>query len=229
MRKELDNIKTYINKYQQGYGIVYPEAHVIRLYEKFLKFEMGIDRAEGQRILDFGCGNGTHLEYFLSKGFDVYGIDVIPQAIEQAQKKIPTHKQNLVCIKPGEDISVIFETKFDIIFANQSLYYLSNTDLENTLAQFETILNPNGIVYFTMMGTQCSYYDFSTEVDDMDGLRKVVLDGRLNETSYIGFVHNEEELIKKFQKFKPYFIGYYDCSDRDGSTFHHQFLGLKYG
>ena len=89
----MDNIKTYINKYQQGYGIVYPEAHVIRLYEKFLKFEMGIDRAEGQRILDFGCGSGTHLEYFLSKGFDVYGIDVIPQAIEQAQKKIPTHKQ----------------------------------------------------------------------------------------------------------------------------------------
>jgi|GEM_PF-6074691 len=62
---------------------------------------------------------------------------------------------------------------------------------------------------------------------DLDGLRKVSLSGRLNESTYIRFIHSEEELLSTFSMFDPYFSGYYDCTMREGSGFHYQFVGLK--
>ena len=50
------NIKEYDKKYLKiGYGIKYPEGHIIRHSLYFNNKES---------ILDFGCGNGTHLYYF---------------------------------------------------------------------------------------------------------------------------------------------------------------------
>ena len=220
--------KAYSEKYKKGYGTMYPEGHVIRFYEKFLKFEMGIDGSKGQKIFDFGCGNGTHSEYFLSKGFKVYGVDIIKDAIESAKHRMPpSYIDNFMCIEKGQSIDNLFDTRFDIVFANQSLYYLSNSELENTLSQIDRILNPNGIVYFTMMGTESYYYNLSEEREDLDGLRTVTLKGRLNETTDIRFIHSREDLLQTFQLFKPDFVGHYDCSMREGSGFQYQFIGLK--
>jgi SAM-dependent methyltransferase len=38
--------------------------------------------APGMRILDAGCGTGRNLVYMLRSGFEVFGTDVDPQAIE---------------------------------------------------------------------------------------------------------------------------------------------------
>lgn len=219
--------RAYIDKYGEGYGLMYPDGHVIRLYEKFMKYELGIDGSRGEKLLDFGCGNGVHSEYFASKGFEVYGVDVVPQAIEHAKKRLPKYEKNFVLIEPNQDIKELFDTTFDVLFANQSLYYLSNTNLARTLQQMESALNPGGVVYFTMIGTQNYYYKQSYEREFMDGLREVVLTGRLNDTTYIHFTTDEEDLKKKFRMFKPYFISYYDTAAREGSGFHYQFIGLK--
>lgn len=36
----------------------------------------------GQRIFDAGCGGGRNLVYFLRSGFEVFGVDAAPEAIE---------------------------------------------------------------------------------------------------------------------------------------------------
>ena len=220
----INSVETYEKKYREGWYPIYPEGDVIRIYEHFLKNKFSNNHQVS--ILDFGCGNGTTPLYFKSKGYDVYGIDVIPDAIEECKRRLPDEKNNFKLIEHGQNVENLFEQKFDIIFSRQVLYYLSDTDMENTLKQFSNMLKPNGFVYFTMMGTQNYYYKFA-KPEKHDGLQEVTLTGRLNETSYINFINTEEELKEKFHIFEPVFIGSYDITLPEGSSFHYFFTGKK--
>ncbi len=219
-----NSVETYKKKYSEGWYPVYPEGDVIRIYEHFLKNKFG-DKKE-INILDFGCGNGTTPVYFKSKGYNVFGIDVIPDAIEECKRRLPDSKNNFVLIDHGDDVDNLFDQKFDIIFSRQVLYYMSDSDMNRTLNQFNSMLKPGGFVYFTMMGTQNHYYQFA-KPEKHDGLQQVTLTGRLNETSYINFIGDEEELKQKFGIFEPVFIGYYDITLPEGSSYHYFFTGKK--
>jgi len=220
----MDSTIAYEKKYTNGYGTMHPESHVIRFYEHFLKREFNIDGSDGKNILDFGCGNGTHPLFFASKGFNTYGIDVSKESIRIARDRMKDG--NFKVIEHGENISDIFDVDFDIIFANQSLYYLSDEEMKITLKQMDDKLNNNGIVFFTMMGNKNYYYNHIKE-DMKDGRHKVVLSGRLNEESCINFIKDQEDMVKKFHMFELYFIGYYDYILRKGSSFHYIFIGRK--
>jgi SAM-dependent methyltransferase len=39
----------------------------------------------GRPLLDAGCGAGRNLHYFLRAGFDVYGVDESPEAVDQTR------------------------------------------------------------------------------------------------------------------------------------------------
>ena len=59
----MDNsLEAYTQKYdKEGYGLQYPDGHVIRFYERIPKFQL--HKTSGN-LLDFGCGNGIHSKYF---------------------------------------------------------------------------------------------------------------------------------------------------------------------
>lgn len=221
----MDSKQTYIDKYKINYGTIYPEGHIIRLYEHLLKYKLGRDGSHHDTLLDFGCGNGTHTEYFRLKGFDTYGVDIIPSAIEQAKDRYKENANQFSVIEMYQNPQEVFDKKYDIIVCNQVLYYLDDTRLQKVLAQLNSALNPDGVIYITMMGTKNHYWQKSEPAED--GLSKVVLTGRLNETSYINFVDSEDDLKEKFSLFIPEYVGYYDSSSLEGSTYHYQFLGRK--
>ena len=83
MRQANNSLEAYKEKYEDGYGVRYPEGHIIRFYERFLKYEKKIS---GGKVLDFGCGNGTHMKYLKDRGFEVYGLDIIPEAIVEVNQ-----------------------------------------------------------------------------------------------------------------------------------------------
>ena len=77
------NIKSYQKKYRSGYGINFPEGHVIR-HSKFFRNK--------ERVLDFGCGNGTHLNFFRTLNVkNLYGVETSSFALKKVKSKI---KQN---------------------------------------------------------------------------------------------------------------------------------------
>lgn len=136
-------------------------------------------------------------------------------------------------IIPGESLLNIFsENSFDIIIANQSLYYNDNDDLKQYSEELFKVLKADGIVLFTMMSTQNSMWKMVEETAD-NGLSKVVLSHRLHETTYVNFVESKEKLIKIFNHFKPLHIGQYelytylDRDDEDGCSHHYMFIGTK--
>lgn len=220
--KELNSVETYKKKYAEGWFPLYPEGDVIRIYQNFFKNKL----KDNVKLLDFGCGNGTHPNYFMDKGYSVYGVDVIPDAITECKRRFANIPEHFKLITHGQDVNNLFDAKFDIIFSRQVLYYLSDTDMKKTLTQFNEMLNDGGYVYLTMIGKENYYYQHA-KPEKHDGLQEVTLTGRLNETSYINFIGSYDELKKKFDMFECIFTGYYDITLPEGSSYHYFFTGKK--
>lgn len=216
----------YDKKYEEGYGLQYPDGHVIRCYERVFRYELGLS---GGRLLDFGCGNGVHSKYFMGKGFDCYGVDIAAGAIRQAQVFMG---EKAIWIQPNQSLKRFFsDGEFDVVFSNQVLYYMNDTDLNKWVKELYDFTKPGGICFFTMMSSYNCYSNFVTEEYE-NGLSKIVLDHRLHETTYINFIKDEEHLKKVFAPFVPLHIGYYDYGflhddSENGSSHHYIFIGKK--
>jgi len=222
----MNNLEAYDKKYTKGYGIQFPEGHIIRIYNNFISKFLPKKENSTYSSLDFGCGNGIHSTYLASKGYEVHGVDIIPEAIEQAKINNTQYKDNFNIIKNNNLIAQFKYKKFDLILANQSLYYLDDIELRKIIKQFYDILNTNGIVVFTMMSSKNYYSEYITE-ELPNGLSKVELSGRLNESTNINFVNNFIDLKKKFSLFMPLQCGIYDFTMLEGSSEHMYFVGIK--
>jgi len=53
----------------------------IYLFDQLLRGRI----VRGMRVFDAGCGSGRNLVYFLREGFDVFGVDSNPQAVESVR------------------------------------------------------------------------------------------------------------------------------------------------
>ena len=214
----------YDNKYAGGYGINFPESHVIRIFNYVDRLYVVKDKKI--KILDFGCGTGAHSILFESYGWESFGVDVNAYAIEVCKKVLTP--ENFTVILPGQSIHGLFVDKFDVIFANQSLYYLNHEAFNNLMEDMNKILTPDGIVVFTMMGSENYYFNkVDKEAPIQDGLRKVILGGRLEDETYINFVQDEKDLVDRFSKFEKILTGYYDFYMEEGSSLHYYFIGKK--
>ena len=222
------NFRSFEKQYSEGYGFTYPESHIIRFYERVLKYGFGIDGSGHQELLDFGCGKGVHALFFKSKGFDVYGVDIAETAINISREIMPDIQDNYKIISPSPSSKPFFDVKYDVIIANQVLYYLSDSDFHKLLQSLYEQLKSGGVFFATMIGK--SHYLYSYASTCHDGLYKVIPDKRLSGQSvYINFVHSNKELEERFKCFKKVHVGYYDsCLRKDeGSDYHYVYIGVK--
>lgn len=215
----------YDVKYKKGYGLQYPDGHVIRFYHHILEHELKLK--EGL-VLDYGCGNGVHLQYFQEKGFIPYGCDTSETAIAQCKKRLPKYSDHFQVISTLPTLSHHFSGQFDLIFSNQVLYFFNDTDLSHMLKQFHAMLKSGGIFFATMMGPNNYYSRYITGQEN--GMSKVVLTDRLKETNFINF-KTKEQVNEIFSQhgFKKLHLGWYSCVIREdeGASDHWMFVGQK--
>ena len=116
-----------------------PVDYLFRSFEEMPHLEqIALERAKG-KILDIGCGAGSHSLYLQNKGFEVCAIDVSDKAIE-------------TCVLRGiknarvQNILAFQNETFDTI-----LLLMNGTGIFGTLAALPTylqhlksLLNPNG-------------------------------------------------------------------------------------
>lgn len=219
------NTQTHDTKYQTGYGLRYPDGHVIRFYHHILAYDGGVTSGA---MLDYGCGNGSHLEYFRTKGFVPYGCDVSRVAIEQCKRLMPNDADHFHVIPNAPKLRDYFQVDCDLIFSNQVLYYLNDRDMQNVLAQLYDLCKPGGIIFATMIAPT-NYYSRFVEGTE-DGLSRVVLRGRLNETQFVNFKTRPQVLdLFTGAGFTKLQLGFYGAIIREdeGPTDHHIFVGRK--
>jgi ubiquinone/menaquinone biosynthesis C-methylase UbiE len=106
------------------------------------------------KVLDIGCGNGKIAEYISDlMQVDMTGIDYIPEAIAQAQKRTRKKRDRLHFYTGNLEFMDFEPESFDIILSIDSIYFGETPRM--TLAAWKKILKPAGhmaIFYLDMNG-----------------------------------------------------------------------------
>jgi len=103
------------------------------------------------KVLDAGCGGGRNLVYFLQNGFEVYGVDPSPEAIEAvkelSQKLAPHNPLDNFKVAPAEGLP--FEDAcFDLVICSAVLHFARTTGhFDRMLHSMWRVLKPGGYFF----------------------------------------------------------------------------------
>lgn len=100
-----------------------------------------LEQGGGRRLLDFGCGTGLFLELAEERGFECYGVDLAPDAIEQAKSRLTTSR---VFVGSPESVPEIAAGNFDVITMWSVLAHLPRP-IED-LSMLRDLLCPDGVL-----------------------------------------------------------------------------------
>ena len=114
-------------------------AYLFRDYNEMPKLEQKALQLAKGKVLDVGCGAGSHSLYLQEKGFEVTSIDISENAIKACQlRSLKNAKtQNILDLK---------NEKFDTILLLMNGTGIFQTILESSkyLQKLKSLLNPNG-------------------------------------------------------------------------------------
>lgn len=148
-----------------------------------------------KNIIDVGCGYGRNIVYFLQQGYEVFGIDQNPEAIEEV-------KQMSKQLAPGNNVNnfrvalveenPFAESSFDIVICSAVLHFAKDKDhFDKMLQATWNVLKPGGFL-------------FTRSASDI-GIEKLVIDAG-NERHLLPdgserFLVNEQMLLQYTSKF----------------------------
>lgn len=131
-------IETYKNQHEK-FIEAYENNTVERDQDDFLRL---LDAIKGKRILDAGCGTGTHSQYFAQKGYEVVGIDLVDEFLQHAKKR-----SSAQFIKMDLRKMIFGPASFDGIWSCASLLHIPKHELMSVLENYRRILTDKGILY----------------------------------------------------------------------------------
>jgi tellurite methyltransferase len=99
----------------------------IYLFDQILRGRI----APGIRIFDAGCGSGRNLVYFLREGYEVFGVDADPRAIEGMHRLAASLAPSLA--KENFRVEAIETTSFpnalaDVVLSSAVLHFARDDD-----------------------------------------------------------------------------------------------------
>lgn len=102
-----------------------------------------------QKVLDLGCGTGALTLRAAQKGAKVKGIDINPQMLEIAQKRVI--KKNLIqnielCEMGVAELGSEESESYEVVMSGLCFSELSEDELIYTLKEIKRILKPEGLL-----------------------------------------------------------------------------------
>ena len=94
--------------------------------------------------MDYGCGNGVNINFFKKLKSTTIGVEASENAVIKCKKKV---------IKPVfyiKNLNKLLKYKFDVIYSNQSIYNLENSNVNffNKIFLSNTKKKWNNLFYF---------------------------------------------------------------------------------
>lgn len=217
--------KEYEKKYQQGYGVAYPESHVIRAYKQIVDWELGIRSGS---MFDFGCGSGSHVKYFADQGFTPYGCDTSDTAVQQTRRLLPEFADHFKTSPVMPDLGEMFgPLAVKVFLTNQVLYYLSDADIRRVVEQAHAMVEPGGVFIASMMSYGCWYArDVIGEEGDFKKLQ--ITSPRQTESMLVN-LKKREEMAPLFSPFRKLHLGSYGwhIREEEGPHDHWLYVGVR--
>ncbi len=184
MGKAMDNIWNEIHSSRVWGG--YPTEHVIRFVARNYYSQ---NRAE-VKILDFGCGGGSHTWYLAREGFDTYAFDGSPYAVDATRKKLEA--ENLTAHLSVQDaVSVEYEENFfNAVIDSVCIYANKLADIKVMYKNIYKMLKPGGQLLTVAFGKYMTGWGTGEELED--DTYTGVTEGPLHERGVVHFWKEEE-------------------------------------
>lgn len=125
-----ENARDYINSTKN--------VEFAGMQDKFLGF-----LKPGNRVLDFGCGSGRDIKYFLEKGFQVDAVDGAIEFVKLASEYTGVQVKQMLF----QELDV--DGIYDGIWACSSILHLPGKELEDVLGKMAKALVSRGIAYIS--------------------------------------------------------------------------------
>lgn len=119
----------------------------IYLFDQLLKGRI----RPGMKVLDAACGGGRNLVYFLQSGFDVFGTDAAPHAVEAvrhlAATLAPETPADNFRVEPVERMT--FPDAFaDVVISSAALHFARDDQQFNAMVnEMWRVLRPGGMLF----------------------------------------------------------------------------------
>ena len=112
-------------------------AMVNRLLAKYID-------SKTSRLLDLGCGTGNMVENLSAQGYNVVGLDLLPEGLHSTRQNVP-HSMLIQA-----DLSTplpLSDNAFDVAIVLDVLEHVKD---DNLLEEINRILTPGGIILLTV-------------------------------------------------------------------------------
>lgn len=123
-------------------------AYLFRNYNDMPKLEKEAMQLSKGKILDVGCGGGSHSLFLQEKGFDVTAIDISANVIKACKLRGVQNArvQNLLEVSTDTSESELAKQKFDtiLLLMNGTGIFGTLSKTSNHLQKLKSLLNPNG-------------------------------------------------------------------------------------
>ncbi len=126
------------NKHAEYFSEYFKGRFNLEERKEFLKF---MSLLNGKKILDLGCGDGEHAEYFKKNGLDVTCVDISEEFIKLCKKRgLKAEVMDIEDLKFGEE-------EFDGVWAVTSLLHVPKSKITRVIGKIHEILKGDGILY----------------------------------------------------------------------------------
>ncbi|MBN1152523.1 MAG: class I SAM-dependent methyltransferase [Dehalococcoidia bacterium] len=126
---------------------VYHESSHPELTDDMVLLKRAVGLSPGARCLDAGCGAGARDLFALwETGYDVYGIDAVPEAIAVAREMHPEIADRVQVADLTRNVP--FEDGyFDLVLCNAVIQHIPESKVASTtLPELVRVLKPSGIL-----------------------------------------------------------------------------------
>ncbi len=151
----------------------------------------------GDKVLDYGCGNGRLLDLLYEKNISYTGIDISQKLINIARNKYKSENINFYKIDASQS-SLPFESNyFNTIYSVAVLHHMPSEELRREITkELHRVLKPGGQIIITVWNLWQRKY-----LKNIFGnwLNKVVGKNNLDwNDCYIAFKNNKGEVFNRY-------------------------------
>ena len=146
--------------------------------------------APGMRVLDAGCGSGRNLVYLMRARYEVFGVDMDPEAVESARQLARQLAPNLPArnFRVGQIESMPFPDGFaDVVLSNAVFHFAQDDNQFDAMVRgCWRALKPGGMLFCRL----ASSIGIESQITRLSGQRFILPDGSER------YLVNEMQLMK---------------------------------
>lgn len=165
--------------------------------------KIGRDLNSFENVLDFGCGCGRTLIWFVNKKPKFYGTDIDSDAINWCRQNLAFGEFTLNSKLPPLEHS---DDSFDFIYSISVFTHLNKDHQFQWLSELKRVLRPNGILIITVHDGKEKWEDLSSEeITELQGngfLFKITNDKKgIFPNWYQTAYHTKDYVLDTFSKY----------------------------